>query len=143
MKESIIIRRVDDLGRFVLPKDVRKKLNIRTGDYLELSIENDTIQMKKYSCIQNLEYVAKLIIESIYEFYKIDAVLFEDNKVIAKREEIQIKRIIEEIEKNQYTNMSIMFEGKEVGKLIVLSKKEEIRNVLEFISLFLSKYLEQ
>lgn len=142
MKESII-RRVDDLGRFVLPKDVRKKLNIRTGDYLELSIENNTIQMKKYSCVQNLEYVANLIIESIYEFYKIDAVLFEDNKVIVKREEIQIKKIIEEIEKNQYTNMSIMFEGKEVGKFIVLSKKEGIKNVLEFISLFLSKYLEQ
>lgn len=52
-----IIRRVDDLGRVVIPKEIRKKYNIREGDPLEIGLENDRIVLKKYE-----EYVDKSII---------------------------------------------------------------------------------
>lgn len=142
MKENVIIKKVDDLGRFVLPKDIRKNLNIRTGDYLELSVENDTLQLKKYSRIQDLEYLVNLIIETIYELYKIDIILLEDKKIIVKREGVQNKRINSLIEEKEYISSKIIFEGKVIGELIILSKVEELKSLLEFMSLFLRKYLE-
>jgi looped-hinge helix DNA binding domain, AbrB family len=143
MKENIIVRRVDDLGRFVLPIDVRKKLNIRTGDYLELSVENDTIHMEKYSCIQGLEYIVKIIINSIYEIYKTEVILIEDDKIILKRDGMTEDKINNLMKEKESILGSIVIEGKEIGRLIVLSDNEDIKVLTEFISLFLRKYLEQ
>lgn len=142
MKGNSIVKRVDDLGRFVLPKDIRKNLNIRTGDYLELSIENNTLQLKKYSRIQDLEYLVNLIVETIYELYKIDVALLEDKNIIVKREAIQNKKINNLIERNEYISTPIIFEGKTIGELVVLSKDDNVASLFEFMSLFLRKYLE-
>lgn len=48
MKATGIIRRVDDLGRVVIPKELRRNLKIKDGDPLEIFTENDTICFKKY-----------------------------------------------------------------------------------------------
>lgn len=48
MQATGIIRRVDDLGRVVIPKELRRNLKIRDGDPLEIFTENDTICFKKY-----------------------------------------------------------------------------------------------
>lgn len=47
-RDTGIVRRVDDLGRIVLPKEVRQKLNINTNDSLEFFVDGDTIILKKY-----------------------------------------------------------------------------------------------
>ena len=47
MKEIGIVRKLDELGRIVIPKDLRKKLGIREGDLLEMFLENDKIILKK------------------------------------------------------------------------------------------------
>jgi AbrB family transcriptional regulator (stage V sporulation protein T) len=44
-----IVRRIDDLGRVVIPKEIRRKLKIREGDPLELFMTNDSVNFKKYS----------------------------------------------------------------------------------------------
>ena len=69
MENTTIIRRIDDLGRFVLPIDVRKKLNIMPGDTLEMTVYNDGIQIKKSTSLQNLIWLAKIIIKSLFEIY--------------------------------------------------------------------------
>lgn len=53
MKHTGIVRPVDDLGRFVLPVEVRKTMEIGKKDSLEVYIEDDKIILKKYknSCI--------------------------------------------------------------------------------------------
>ena len=49
MKATGIIRRVDDLGRIVIPKDVRRAIGIREGEPLEIFIEGeDTVCFRKY-----------------------------------------------------------------------------------------------
>ena len=48
MKAEGIIRRVDDLGRVVIPKEVRQKFGIRNGDPLEIFVENGCICLRKY-----------------------------------------------------------------------------------------------
>lgn len=48
MKSLGIVRRVDDLGRIVLPKELREILNINCRDPLEIYTDNDFIILKKY-----------------------------------------------------------------------------------------------
>ena len=54
MKATGIIRRVDDLGRVVIPKEIRRTLKIREGDPLEIFLENDCICFQKYSVLGSL-----------------------------------------------------------------------------------------
>ena len=53
MKSTGIARQIDELGRFVLPVEIRRSLNINLKDYLEIYTEQDRIILKKYvpSCI--------------------------------------------------------------------------------------------
>lgn len=143
MKQNLLVRRIDDLGRFVLPKDVRKKMNIRTGDYLELSVDNDIIQMRKYSCIQELEHIATLFIDSIYEIYKIESVLIENKNIVVKRMSVSTKTIEELLDGQEYISLPIEFEGKIVGNYTIFSKEEIIKDLHTLITLFFKKYLEQ
>ena len=49
MKATGIVRRVDDLGRIVIPKEIRRNIGIREGEPMELFLENDCVCLKKYS----------------------------------------------------------------------------------------------
>jgi len=140
MKNSTAIRKVDDLGRFVLPRDMRKKLNIRKGDYLELSVENDAINIRKFSCIRDLEVMANILIESIYEVYEMDSVLMEGEEIISSRNS---KNILGNIKEEKYVASSIVHDGNEVGRFIIFNIEEEAKNLLALIVLFIRKYLEE
>ena len=69
MKSTGITRRVDELGRIVIPKELRRDLNITTKDYLEIFRDEDSIVLRKYSagCIfcgnmeDCIEYNGKII----------------------------------------------------------------------------------
>ena len=47
MKATGIVRRIDDLGRIVITKEIRRKLNIREGDPLELFVGEDFVALKR------------------------------------------------------------------------------------------------
>ena len=69
MKSTGMIRRVDELGRVVIPKEIRNKLDIQEKDPLEIYVQEDCIILKKYesNCIfcgntkDLIEYKEKLI----------------------------------------------------------------------------------
>ena len=48
MKESGIVRKVDPLGRIVLPKEIRRVMSINEGDSIEIVKDNDVIMLRKY-----------------------------------------------------------------------------------------------
>ncbi len=48
MKDTGVVRKVDELGRFTLPMELRRKLNIEVGDPLEVFVDEDSIILKKY-----------------------------------------------------------------------------------------------
>jgi transcriptional pleiotropic regulator of transition state genes len=49
MKATGIVRRIDDLGRVVIPKELRRTLGIAEGDAMEIFMDGDKIVLKKYS----------------------------------------------------------------------------------------------
>lgn len=59
MKSTGIVRKMDELGRIVIPKEIRKNLNITEGDALEIYVDGDVVLLKKYqpgcSCCGNIE----------------------------------------------------------------------------------------
>ena len=54
MKATGIVRHVDDLGRVVIPKEIRRSLKIREGDPIEIFLEKDCVCLKKYSALGSL-----------------------------------------------------------------------------------------
>lgn len=68
MKATGIVRRIDDLGRVVIPKEIRRTLRIREGDPLEIFVDRDgEVILKKYSPISELGNFAKEYAESLFE----------------------------------------------------------------------------
>ncbi|EIT84181.1 AbrB family transcriptional regulator [Fictibacillus macauensis ZFHKF-1] len=66
MKATGIVRRIDDLGRVVIPKEIRRTLRIREGDPLEIFVDRDgEVILKKYSPINELGDFAKEYAESL------------------------------------------------------------------------------
>ena len=60
MKATGIVRRVDDLGRIVIPKEIRRTLRIREGDPLEIYTDRDgEVILKKYSPIGEMSSFVK------------------------------------------------------------------------------------
>ena len=68
MKATGIVRRIDDLGRVVIPKEIRRTLRIREGDPLEIFTDREGgIILKKYSPIEELTDFSKEYAESLQE----------------------------------------------------------------------------
>lgn len=66
MKKTGVIRRIDNLGRIVIPKEIRSTLRIKNGDNLEIYVnENDDIVLRKFSIIDKLFDLSSSITESI------------------------------------------------------------------------------
>ena len=66
MKATGIVRRIDDLGRVVIPKEIRRTLRIREGDPLEIFTDREgEIILKKYSPIGELSAFARQYAESL------------------------------------------------------------------------------
>lgn len=62
MQQNSNIRRIDELGRIVIPKDMRKKLHIRDNESLEIYVEAEEIHIKKYSALPDIiEYIKYIV----------------------------------------------------------------------------------
>ena len=67
MRATGIVRRIDELGRVVIPKEIRRTLRIREGDPLEIFTDHDgEVVLKKYSPIGEIAAIAKDYTDSLY-----------------------------------------------------------------------------
>lgn len=84
MKATGIVRRIDDLGRVVIPKEIRRTLRIREGDPLEIFVDNEgEVILKKYSPINELGNFAKEYAASIAEHSGHLALITDRDTIIA------------------------------------------------------------
>ncbi len=84
MKATGIVRRIDDLGRVVIPKEIRRTMRIREGDPLEIYTNTDgEVIFKKYSPINELSDGAVQAAEVIAKLGNAPAVVFDNDHVVA------------------------------------------------------------
>ena len=84
MKATGIVRRIDDLGRVVIPKEIRRTLRIREGDPLEIFVDREgEVILKKYSPIGELGDFAKEYADSLYEAIGHIACIADRDNIIA------------------------------------------------------------
>ena len=109
MKATGIVRRIDDLGRVVIPKEIRRVLRIREGDPLEIFTERDgEVIFKKYSPMGELAEFAGQICDSLHKTTGAIAAICDRDTIIAAagggRRELLEKRIspaLEQIMENR------------------------------------------
>ena len=65
MKTTGVVRRIDDLGRIVIPKEIRRTLRIRDGESLEIFVDREMIALKKYSSMDDMTEIAKTLADTI------------------------------------------------------------------------------
>ncbi len=103
MKATGIVRRIDDLGRIVVPKEIRRTLRIREGDPLEIFTDRDgEIILKKYSPIGELGQFAKQYADAINKSTGLIVLITDKDIIIAAsgsvKKEIVTRRISHELE---------------------------------------------
>jgi AbrB family transcriptional regulator (stage V sporulation protein T) len=84
MKATGIVRRIDDLGRVVIPKEIRRVLRIREGDPLEIYTDHDgEVIFKKYSPVGELHSFAASYAETLNKSCSLSVVITDRDAVIA------------------------------------------------------------
>ena len=104
MKATGIVRRIDELGRVVIPKEIRRTLHFREGDPLEIFTDKDGgVILKKYSIMGDIEEHAKEFAESIYHTLGHTTVITDKDFVVAAsgqgKKELLGKTISKELQK--------------------------------------------
>ena len=84
MRATGIVRRIDDLGRVVIPKEIRRTMRIREGDPLEIYTDHEgEVIFKKYSPIGELAQFASQYAETLYKTCGLAVVICDRDTVIA------------------------------------------------------------
>ncbi|MBO5036233.1 MAG: AbrB/MazE/SpoVT family DNA-binding domain-containing protein [Clostridia bacterium] len=104
MKATGIVRRIDDLGRVVIPKEIRRTMRIREGDPLEIYTEKDgEVIFKKYSPIGELSNFVGAYTETVNKATGLTAIITDKDSVIAAsglhKKELFDRRLTAECEK--------------------------------------------
>lgn len=102
MKATGIVRKIDELGRVVIPKEIRRTLRIRDGEPLEIFTDHDgEVILKKYSPINDLNEFAREYTESLYQSMGHVAAISDKDVIIsvcgAGRKELADKMISEDL----------------------------------------------
>ena len=82
MKSTGITRKIDELGRIVIPKEIRRNLGIRDGESLEIFTDEDSIILKKHSQMERFEDLGAKLGEIINTIFKVDVIITDREKVI-------------------------------------------------------------
>lgn len=147
MKATGIVRRIDDLGRVVVPKEIRRILRIREGDPLEIFTSNDgEVILKKYSPINELgqfagEYAetASSILNSIVIVSDTDHVVaasgVKKTDFIDRKIDTELDKIIQSKSSVHDTNKAvvpILVHGDPIGSVTILPKANTLLSDVEF-----------
>ena len=137
MKATGIVRRIDDLGRVVVPKEIRRTLRIREGDPLEIFTDREgEIILKKYSPIGELSIFAKQYAEAMAQITgQVVAIADRDQFIavagngkkdlLAKSVSRELERLMTEREtlvamKNEKSFIAISFDEEEYYSQVIV-----------------------
>jgi AbrB family transcriptional regulator (stage V sporulation protein T) len=170
LKTTGVSRRIDDLGRIVLPKEIRKDLKIRDGELLEITVEDEKIILAKHSSMKSINDIAKICADTVSDALNINMMITDRDKVIAASSQLnkkylgkelnleiselllrhnsvverepKILKIDNETEENtSYVAQPIIVDGDIAGSVIILGFANKIEEIHEKIAEFIAKLL--
>lgn len=99
MKATGVIRRIDDLGRIVIPKEIRRTLKLREGDPMELFVEEGCVVFKKYPTMTLFLDDAKKYCKELSKALGMQCIITDRDQVVANSSkiEIDVQSILESI----------------------------------------------
>ncbi|HEY8364150.1 MAG TPA: stage V sporulation T C-terminal domain-containing protein [Haloplasmataceae bacterium] len=151
MKATGVVRRIDDLGRVVIPKEIRRNLRIREGDSLEIYVDNaGDVILKKYSPVEDLSEFAQQYADALYMAIQKDIIICDRDSIVAatanlkkkyvqkkvsdqlekfmnnrvakvERDNVELEITDDKKEQNSYCVQPILSNGDCVGAVIILS----------------------
>lgn len=138
MKATGIVRRIDDLGRVVIPKEIRRTLRIREGDPLEIFTDREgEIILKKYSPIGELSEFAKEYTESLSHTMGHTVCIADKDQIIAvsggSKKEFLEKNLSSELEKVLQERAHIIINAKDQQYIPITSDETERKFTSELI----------
>lgn len=83
MKETGVVRRLDELGRVVIPKEIRKRMKITSGDMVDIFVNDNRIILEKYHPLDQDITSINALINSLSKSYNCGLILFDTSKVIS------------------------------------------------------------
>ena len=150
MKNIGMVRKIDDLGRIVLPKELRKTLNVSAGDDFQITIDDEKIILEKYSKLENFEEIIIKIINCFSYVLNYDIFFTIDNRII-NQNNYEITNVVnniildrkiyinEKIDKNVISNnlikngrlliLPVVFNSDLLGSIIIVSS-DNTKNII-------------
>lgn len=172
MKALGVVRRIDDLGRIVIPKEIRRNFKINEGDSIEIFVDNNGIILKKYSLLDDMVEVASDLVDVVRKIYGKNVIITDKERVIASVKDLRkeyfdkeltstIKEKIED--RSEYLSSSdslivldseslvnyflvpIIADSDSLGSVILIGDDitSEDKNLVRFITSILIKNVEQ
>jgi len=173
MKSTGMVRRIDELGRIVIPKEIRNSLRLHDGENMEILIDDSgSIVLKRYMIMNKLEGLAQNFTDAIHSLIKKNVLITDVDKIIAfsgnlKKEYLKKEisdDLIERIKRREfilekhnkplylvndksiectYTVNTIIINGDAVGLIIIFSPDEKLSETDSKIIKIVSSFLER
>lgn len=146
MKNTGVIRKIDELGRIVIPKEIRKNLNIKNGEDIQIYIDEESIILKKHQKMLSFKENSQKYINIFSKLNKGTFVITDKERVIAssnnnfidknidnkvceliierKNESGKSIKIGDETYDKYYYVLPIIVDADAIGSIIVISDKE-------------------
>lgn len=123
MKATGVVRRIDDLGRVVIPKEIRRSLRIKDGETLEIFVDSNNIVLKKFSMMKNIIEYASDIVDVLYSYLKKTIIVTDNDSIVACSN--NIKKIINN---KSISNQLIAYIKK---REVIIEKNSRSLNILD------------
>ena len=130
MRDTGMVRRIDELGRVVIPKEIRKTLRIKEGDPLEIYTDKDELVFKKFSPLEPYGVMAENVANSIYQITEKPCIITDTDNVICvsgNSKDIVGKSISQDVESLLKERESIIINREDGGKTFPIFKGEDLK----------------
>ncbi len=130
MKATGVVRRIDDLGRIVIPIEIRRTMRIRDGDPLEIFVDKDgEVILKKYSAIVDLGTFAEEMTDSLHEASGQVALISDRDSIVAvsgaRRKDFIDKRVSDAVLRSMNDRQTLFQSDPAQPSEILLEDSEE------------------
>lgn len=135
MKSTGMIRKIDDLGRIVIPKEIRKTLKIREGDSLEIYIEGDRILLNRYAPLGDFIEDIVALSESVSNNTDSNICITDTKQVVIATGYLEKEYLYKDISKELLEKMDerILWQNKGGNKIKIIENENLSKDVNQVI----------